>query len=90
MQEVKDKDLSEKIASVFNMNCYFVNYPAENEGICVLSKYPVIKKDSWITDAKLKDKKSDYLFVMGDFNCGDNSDVIRMLLGECDVLIYSA
>jgi len=25
----------------------------------------------------------DYLFFMGDFNCGDNSDVIRMLLGEC-------
>lgn len=123
LQEVKDKALSEKIASEFKMNCYFVNYPAENEGICVLSKCPVIEKDSWIIDAnaqyiqiefenkligvvnlhlpwdsvlkrekciativsKLKDKKSDYLFVMGDFNCGDNSDVIRMMLGECSI-----
>ncbi len=32
---------------------------------------------------KLESKNYDYLFFMGDFNCGDNSDVIRMLLGEC-------
>jgi endonuclease/exonuclease/phosphatase family metal-dependent hydrolase len=32
---------------------------------------------------KLKDKKADYIFMLGDFNCGDNSDVIRMLMGDC-------
>lgn len=123
LQEVKDKVLSEKIANELNMCCYFVNYTAENEGICVLSKYPIIEKDSWIIDAnaqyvrveaenksigvvnlhlpwdsalnrekcivtivsRLKDKKSDYLFVLGDFNCGDNSDVIRMMLGDCSL-----
>ncbi len=54
----------------------------------------VLKREKCIATivTKLKDKKSDYLFVMVDFNCGDNSDVIRMLLGECDVFgtkIYS-
>lgn len=123
LQEVKDRVLAEKVASKLGMNYYFANYPADNEGICILSKYPVIEKDSWMVDSnaqyvqieyenkrigvvnlhlpwdsvlkrekcittivtKLKDKKWDYLFVMGDFNCGDNSDVIRMMLGDCSI-----
>lgn len=123
LQEVKDKALAEKMADELGMNCHFVNYPAENEGICVLSKNPILEKDSWIKDAnaqyiqiefgskrigvvnlhlpwdsvlkretcitavmtRLKDKKSDYIFVLGDFNCGDNSEVIRMMLGDCSI-----
>ena len=34
---------------------------------------------------KLKEKKADYIFLAGDFNCGDNSDVIRMLIGDCAI-----
>lgn len=121
LQEVKDKSLAAKIANKLGMSYYFANYAAGKEGICVLSKYPFLEKDSWIIDAnaqyvqveyknktigvvnlhlpwdsvlrrekcistiitKLEDKKSDYLFVLGDFNCGDNSDVIRMMLGDC-------
>lgn len=32
---------------------------------------------------KLNEKKTDYCFILGDFNCGDHSDVIRMLQGDC-------
>lgn len=34
---------------------------------------------------KNKEKKSDYTFVMGDFNCSATSDLQRMLLGECTI-----
>jgi len=123
LQEVQDKELSERIANKLNMNDYFVNYPTEREGICILSKYPIAEENSWIIESnaqyvrvdvgnksigvvnlhlpwdsvlcrekcivsiinKLNDKKSDYLFVLGDFNCGDNSDVIRMMLGDCSI-----
>ncbi len=34
---------------------------------------------------KLESKNYDYLFFLGDFNCGNNSDVIRMMLGECTI-----
>ena len=123
LQEVKDRTFSEKIAGELNLNCYFVNFPTENEGICILTKYPFIEMDSWMADAnaqyaqlqagdktigvvnlhfpwdsvlsrerclvslieKLKSKKSDYLFVLGDFNCGEHSDVIRMMLGDCSI-----
>lgn len=29
--------------------------------------------------------KTDYLFIMGDFNCGVSSDIHRMMLGECTI-----
>lgn len=33
--------------------------------------------------ATVDDKKVDYLFLAGDFNCTDTSDVQRFLTGEC-------
>ncbi|BCN30746.1 endonuclease/exonuclease/phosphatase family protein [Anaeromicropila herbilytica] len=35
------------------------------------------------TISQLEKEKWDYTFMMGDFNCSDNSDVQRYLLGEC-------
>lgn len=34
---------------------------------------------------KLQEKEADFVFLMGDFNCGDNSDVIRVLIGDCSL-----
>jgi len=33
----------------------------------------------------LQEKETDLVFLMGDFNCGDNSDVIRVLMGDCSL-----
>lgn len=44
-----------------------------------------LERERQITEVvlKLKSLKCDLLFVVGDFNCADNSDVHRFLLGEC-------
>ncbi len=123
LQEVADKCMAEAIAKELNMNCFFSNISGEDEGICLLYRYPMIDSVSWTLDVnaqyacfeidskligivnlhlpwdsvihredgivsiitKMKEKKADYVFMLGDFNCGSNSDVIRMLLGNCQI-----
>ena len=47
----------------------------------------VIKREKYISNivSKLTDKKCDYIFLLGDFNSGDNSDVVRMIMGDCSL-----
>lgn len=122
LQEVKDKAMAGLIADTLGMNLYFVSYENEEEGICVLSKYPIIEKEDWINInaqyvtikcnsktfgivnlhlpwdsvikrekhissivSKLAEKRCDYVFLVGDFNSGNHSDVFRMIMGECSL-----
>lgn len=122
LQEVKDKTMAYELADKLEMSCYFINYENNEEGICVLSTYPIIEKEDW-TDVNaqyvtvqynlktwgivnthlpwdsvikrekyiskivsgLAEKNCDYVFILGDFNSGNDSNVFRMLKGECSL-----
>lgn len=47
----------------------------------------VIKREKYISKivSRLAEKNCDYVFVLGDFNSGNDSDVFRMLKGECSL-----
>lgn len=122
LQEVQNKEMAQMLAVKLDMSYFFASYENDEEGICVLSKYPITVKEDWmyinaqymtfqyeskivgivnvhlpwdsvimrekyITNivSKLDDKKCDYIFVLGDFNSGDNSDVVRMIMGDCSL-----
>lgn len=122
LQEVKNLELAREIADRLGKTYYFVNYINEEEGICILSTYPIVEKEDWMCInaqhviiqyksknigivnchlpwdsainrekyiskiiSKLDDKMCDYLFLLGDFNSGNNSDVFRFIMGECSL-----
>ena len=48
LQEVQNKEMAQMLAVKLDMSCFFASYENDEEGICVLSKYPITVKEDWM------------------------------------------
>lgn len=124
LQEVKNIQQAELIAQQAQYKyMFFDTYNYEDEGLCILSKFPLYQQVSLLKNinviytsvmieeeiigivnlhlpwdsalsrenqivsaiSHLEKEKWQYTFILGDFNCSNNSDVQRYLLGECTI-----
>ena len=73
------------------INAQYMTFQYESKIVGIVNVHlpwdSVIMREKYITNivSKLDDKKCDYIFVLGDFNSGDNSDVVRMIMGDCSL-----
>lgn len=85
LQEVSSKKLAESIAA----NAIYCSFFYNSQKIAVVNVHlpwdSVLSREHQIIKiVNAVDKKTyDYVYMAGDFNCSDFSDVQRFLLGEC-------
>lgn len=74
-----------------HMNAQYVTFQYESKTVGIVNLHlpwdSVIQREKCISDivSELDDKKCDYLFILGDFNSGDYSNVVRMIMGDCSL-----
>ena len=74
-----------------NTNAMQVAFSYNNKTISVINLHlpwdSVIKRENQIVDIidYIEREDADYVFLAGDFNCSDGSDVQRFLLGDCSL-----
>ena len=88
LQEVSSRKLAESIAA----NAIYCSFFYNSQKIAVVNVHlpwdSVLSREHQIIKiVNAVDKKTyDYVYMAGDFNCSDFSDVQRFLLGECTAI----
>ena len=70
-------------------NAIYVSFMYKGKTIAVVNLHlswdSCLKREQQIADIvkRINEEKFDYVFLAGDFNCSDTSDVHRFLVGDC-------
>lgn len=81
----------QQVSLLKNINMIFISVLVEEKIIGIINLHlpwdSVISREKQIVSAiaQLEKEKWNYTFIIGDFNCSENSDVQRYLLGECTI-----